>query len=484
MCRCSIVACRPFARACATRFYGSHYAVAPVVVQAVVGVRHIVFYPYGAVATLRGFHATDWSRIGRGMGGTVCNMRVVLFTNNFFPRVSGVSVAVQFQHDALVARGHKLMVVAPDYARDAQTPEVDLFRVTSLALPHKFVSLPLAGVGSRALREAIEEFSPDLIHSHHPFVLGITAMEMANTQAVPLCYTFHTLYDYFTHYVGLDLESVNAAVRDYVIEYASRCDAVVAPTDPVGEYLVASGCSTPVTTIPTGIDATRFDETNAATIERLRTRFGTRRFDHLLLSAGRITKEKRVERVIEALGELVRRGRNCGLLLLGRGPDVEQMRRYAASLGVARHLVLGGFLDQEELAAAYALGDVFLFPSPSDTQGIVLYEALVAGVPIVATRTMASRAVLKDQVNGLFTNDTGAGFADKIEVILDKPWRFEANLDTSAYSHAAVGQQYHRLYAQCLAGGRRQDADRLDVLNHILGTLSHRIPSAASTAAG
>ena len=249
-------------------------------------------------------------------------MRVVLFTNNFFPRVSGVSVAVQFQHDALVARGHKLMVVAPDYARDSHTPEMNLFRVTSLALPHKFVSLPLPGAGSHALREAVEEFSPDLVHSHHPFVLGIAAMEMANVMAVPICYTFHTLYDYFTHYVGLDLQSVNAAVRDYVMEYASRCDAVVAPTDPVGEYLVTNGCRTPITTIPTGIDAARFEGTEAATIERLRTRFGTRRFDHLLLSAGRITKEKHVDRAIEAFTKIGRKYE-----ILGKSRD-EIVSRY------------------------------------------------------------------------------------------------------------------------------------------------------------
>ncbi len=401
-------------------------------------------------------------------------MRVVLFTNNFFPRVSGVSVAVQFQHDALVRRGHKLMVVAPDYARDSHTAGVHLFRVTSLALPHKCVSLPLAGAGSRALREAVTEFEPDLIHSHHPFVLGIAAMEMANTLAVPLCYTFHTLYDYFTHYVGLDLKSVNTAVRDYVIEYASRCDAVVSPTEPIGEYLVSSGCRTPVTTIPTGIDMARFESTSVETVERLRTRYGMRRFDRILLSVGRIAKEKHVDRCIDALGELVRRGHNYGLLLLGRGPDVELMRRYAVKLGVDQHLVIGGFLDQEELAAAYALGDVFLFPSPSDTQGIVLYEALIAGLPIVATRTMASRAVIKDGVNGLFAADAGRDFADKIEQVFAAPWRFDASLDTTAYSHAAVGQRYHQLYARRVAAGRRSDTDRLDVLNHILGTLSNR----------
>jgi 1,2-diacylglycerol 3-alpha-glucosyltransferase len=401
-------------------------------------------------------------------------MRIALFTNNYFPRISGVSVAVQFQHDALLRHGHKLMVVSPDYARDPETPGVNLFRVTSLALPHKFVSVPLATAGSRALREAVDDFEPDLIHSHHPFVLGIAAMELANVMGVPLCYTFHTLYDYFTHYIGLDLKSVNDAVRDYVIEYASRCDAVVAPTAPVGEYLVASGCRTPVTTIPTGIDLRRFDATSAATVERLRTSFGTRRFDHVLLSVGRITKEKNVGRCIDALAELVGRGHNCGLLLLGNGPDVDLMQAYASRLGVGRHLIMGGFLDQDDLAAAYALGDVFLFPSPSDTQGIVLYEALVSGLPIVATRTMASRAAVQDQVNGLFAADSGPDFADKIESILTKPWRFDASLDTEAYSYESVGHRYHQLYAKRLAAGRRHDADRLDVLNHILSTLSPR----------
>ncbi len=214
-------------------------------------------------------------------------MKVAIFTNNYLPRVSGVSVAVRFLEEALRDQGHETMVVAPDYAVTDDEPCVDhadgrVFRVTSFAMPTKHVSVPLKTLGAPGVKRAVESFGPDVIHSHHPFSLGKAAQECAWAQRVPLCYTFHTLYEFFTHYVGLDIDPVRKFVRDMVVEYAGGCDRVVAPTDPIRAHLHEQGCRTPVVTIPTGLDMERFETVTCKQVAALRRRFGLESFESVI----------------------------------------------------------------------------------------------------------------------------------------------------------------------------------------------------------
>ncbi len=392
-------------------------------------------------------------------------MKVAIFTNNYLPRISGVSVAVTFLEEALQHHGHETMVVAPDYAvpgegiGDAdESPLHPVVRVPSLAFPNKHVSVPFEAIGRPAVMRAVDAFVPDIIHSHHPFSLGKTAQECSAALDVPLCYTFHTLYEFFAHYVGLDLDPVRKFVRDLVVGYAQGCDRVVAPTDPIRAHLHEQGCQTPVVTIPTGLDMARFDDVSCGDVARLRQRFGLDSFDDVLLSVGRITKEKNVMLCVDTLAEVVARGRNAALLMLGRGPDVEAVRRRARKQGVAQRLVFGGFLSQRELAAVYRLGKVFLFPSVSDTQGIVLYEALACGVPIVATDSMASRAAVDHGSNGLFAAELPVAFADAVCRILDNSSFTEFNFDTTPFSREDIGVRYTALYSDMVTEGRRQRA--------------------------
>jgi len=229
---------------------------------------------------------------------------------------------------------------------------------------------------------------------------------------------------------------------------------VIAPTEPIREYLVDIGVSTRTETVPTGIDFSRFNNVTDEQVDELRTCYGLERFDKILLSVGRISKEKNLRVCLLALGELVERGGNYALLMLGDGPDVGDLEGEAEKLGIGERLIMGGFLDQDKLAAAYFLGDVFLFPSKADTQGIVLYEAQAAGLPVVATDTMASRAAVRDGENGLFAEDNPKGFADKIDEIMSGADRFREPFDTNAFSHDALGGKYDRLYNETLAKGR------------------------------
>jgi 1,2-diacylglycerol 3-alpha-glucosyltransferase len=385
-------------------------------------------------------------------------MRVAIFTNNFYPRLSGVSVAVNFLNSSLNEMGHETLVIAPDYGYGKMVKGVEVFRVESLYLMPLHVSVPLRNIDQKKVRKVIKNWKPDIIHSHHPFMLGNSAMSMADEFGLPLVYTFHTLYDHFAHYVKMDMEPVKENIRDFVARYANRCQLVIAPTPPIKEYLETSvGVKTKVEAVSTGIDFSRFKNVNSEQINTLKAKYGLDKFDKVLMNVGRMSKEKNVFLCFNALKELTERGKNCGLLLIGDGPEVGNLQEEAEKAGLKDRLIMGGFLDQETLAAAYFLGDVFLFPSLSDTQGIVLYEAMAGGMPVVATETMASQAAVKPNLNGLFAEDNPKDFADKISNILDNPQQFAEPFDTNAFSHKSIGQTYDRLYKEALEKGREID---------------------------
>lgn len=384
-------------------------------------------------------------------------MKIEIFTNNFLPRLSGVSVAVRFLDEALTRLGHRTLIIAPDYGFGHQVKGMEVFRVKSLYLKLKQVAMPLANIDEPAIREVTEKWKPELIHSHHPFGLGNAALSLADRLQVPLVYTFHTLYDFFTHYFLLDNEAVRKAVREYVTRYANRCDLVITPTDPIREYLQSLGVTTRIETVPTGVDLSRFKTASQDEVDRLRRKYGLDRFERTLLYVGRISREKNVGLNLDALKKLTDRGHDFALLFIGDGTEIKNLQSQALEWGLEDRVIWGGFLDQDTLALAYFLGDVFLFPSLSDTQGIVLYEARAAGLPIVATESMASRAVVKSGLNGRFAADDPEDFADKIEEVVSRRDQFSEPFDSFSFSHEALGRTYDRLYRETVNQGRSVD---------------------------
>ncbi len=395
-------------------------------------------------------------------------MKVQIFTNNFLPRISGVAVAVNFLNTALNTAGHQTMIVAPDYGYGRKIRGIEVFRVRSLYLKPKRVAMPFANIDEPAIREVTDNWEPDIIHSHHPFGLGKAALDMADSRQVPLVYTFHTLYDFFAHYLLVDTEKVRKAVRDYVVRYANLCDLVITPTEPIKEYLRSEGVTAPMEAVPTGIDFSRFEKVKAEQVEELREKYGLDRFDKVLLYVGRISREKNVYLALSALQKLTERGRNYCLLFVGDGPEISGLSRQAEEWGISDRVIWGGFLDQDSLAGAYFAGDVFLFPSLSDTQGIVLYEAEAAGLPIIATDSMASRAELRQGKNGLFSQNDPADFADKIEEVLRSPENYTGDFDTGAFSAEGLGKTYDRLYRDVHARGRRPEPEDDTIFSRLL----------------
>lgn len=379
--------------------------------------------------------------------------------------MSGVAIAVHFLESALRELGNKTLVIAPDYSLDEEeVKDTEVMRITSFSFPNLRFAIPLEFIDRGLIEDKLTEFNPDLIHTHHPFLLGKAALDMADQLDVPLVYTFHTLYEFFTHYFLMDTEQVRKQVREYLVNFSNCCDLVVTPTEPIRQYLLELGVNTKTVSIPTGIDFSRFEKVHEQSLARRRKKLKLDRFDRVMFYAGRISREKNLSLAFQALKILTDEGFNLCLMLAGEGPAKRAYQKEIAKLGIEDRVIWLGFIPQQELPEFYLLSDLFLFPSASDTQGIVLYEARAAEIPIVAVESMASKAIVQDGKSGMFAKADPVDFARKIKEVLTHPSRFKVPFEREMYSKTSIGKKYQQLYQELVKQGRSRKRKQLGTI--------------------
>lgn len=346
-----------------------------------------------------------------------------MLTNTYLPHVGGVANSVHSFTEALRGRGHHVMVVAPTYegtpiGRDEggviRVPAIQKFNGSdfSYRLPAPIL-----------LSQAIDKFGPDLVHAHHPFLLGDTAMRIAASRGLPLVFTHHTMYEQYTHYVPGDSSPMQQFVIRMATDFANLCDHIIAPSQSIAEILRERGVVTPITPIPTGIDVERFARGSR---EAARTRWGVPRDAFVVGHVGRLAPEKNLACLSRAVARFVRGHGAARFLVIGGGPSEGDIRQAFEEAGVGDRLHMTGPLRGQELIDAYHAMDVFAFASQSETQGMVLAEAMAAGLPVVAVDACGVREVVRDGVNGrLLMREDEAHFADALaEVASLPPHRF------------------------------------------------------------
>jgi 1,2-diacylglycerol 3-alpha-glucosyltransferase len=322
-------------------------------------------------------------------------MNIIMFTNTFAPHVGGVAHSVEWLAQSLTNSGNKVLVVAPDYP-DAPQIERGVIRIPSI---QKFngseFSVPLPF--SKPLERVLEEFEPDLVHSHHPFLLGHSALRVAATRSLPVVFTYHTRYEMYGHYVARDSAALKRLVRSLALGYCDLCDHVVAPSESIADFLVHHEVEAPVTVIPTGIDVDRFAGGHG---KGVRDAFGIGGDAFVIGHVGRLAPEKNLNFLARSVADFLLGNERAHFIVAGQGPTHEEMARIFAASGVSGRVHMPGTVAQAELPDFYAAMDVFAFSSLSETQGLVLVEAMAAGVPVIALDAPGVREVVSDMQNG------------------------------------------------------------------------------------
>lgn len=338
-------------------------------------------------------------------------MKIAMFTNTYLPHMGGVAQSVSRFTEGLRALGHHVLVVAPEYANQP-VGEYDVYRLPAIQNFNGSdfsLVLPIAP----GLRERLDTFKPDLLHAHHPFLLGDMALRIAANRDLPLVFTHHTMYEHYTHYVPVDLPMMRTFVLRLSTGYANLCDRVVAPSASVADILKKRGVKTPIRIIPTGIDSKAFQGGDGVALRR---ETGIPEDAYVIGHAGRLAPEKNLRFLARAVAEAMERDSRAWFVVVGGGPSMARIRRTFKRKQLARRLLFLGNRSGRELVDAYHAMEVFAFSSKSETQGMVLAEAMASGLPVVALDAPGAREVVKDRENGrLLAEDASSGeFAEAL----------------------------------------------------------------------
>ncbi len=322
-------------------------------------------------------------------------MHILILTNTFTPHVGGVARSVTAFSEEYRKRGHRVLVVAPEYPG---TPphEHDVVRIPAI---QKFnasdfsVVLPI----HPSLSETINTFRPDIVHSQHPYLLGMTAVRIASRRKLPLVFTHHTLYEQYTHYVPGDSPALKRFVIELATRYANLADQVFAPSESIRDLLRQRGVITPITVVPTGVHLEHFAQGDGSAFRR---EMGIPAEAFVVGHLGRLAPEKNLAFLAEAVAGLLRQHPTAHFLVIGTGPSEATIRDIFARAGLDSRLHIAGILQQQTLSDALHAMDLFAFASTSETQGMVLTEAMAAGLPVVALDAPGAREVVRDRQNG------------------------------------------------------------------------------------
>lgn len=382
-------------------------------------------------------------------------MKICMFTNTYLPHVGGVANSVARFTEDLRRRGHRVMIIAPSFpdVDEAKDRAEDVFRVPavqnfngsdfSLRIPVPFV-----------IDDALNEFDPDIIHSHHPYLLGDAAMRAAGQRCLPLVFTHHTRYEEYTHYVT----SASSIMKQFAIhlstEYANRCTRIVAPSRSIAKMIHERGVFRKVAVIPTGVDLNFFQSGNGAVF---RKEAGISPNARVIGHVGRLAPEKNLEYLSRAVVRYLQRDPRSYFIVAGEGPSHATMQTLFDQNDLGKQVVMAGKRTGRQLADFYDALDIFIFASQSETQGMVLAEAMAAGKPVVGLNAPGVREIIRDGENGcmLAADSSPDLFAEAIHSIdrnpeVNRKMRIAAGRTARRFSRTVSAQQLEALYASIL----------------------------------
>ncbi|MCW8892705.1 MAG: glycosyltransferase, partial [Deltaproteobacteria bacterium] len=273
---------------------------------------------------------------------------------------------------------------------------------------------------SGLLTRKMKTFHPDIVHTHHPYLLGVTALRIARYRRLPLVFTHHTRYEEYSHYVPGDSILLRRFVTEIATQYANLADQVIAPSESIRDLLRQRAVTTAIEVIPTGVVVENFSDGSGGKVRR---KLNLPPHSYVVGHLGRLAPEKNIEFLARSVAKFIKNTartpafKDCYFLVIGAGPCEQNIRDIFWSAGIASKLHILGVLQQRDLADALAAMDIFTFSSKSETQGMVLTEAMAAGVPVVALDAPGAREIVRNRANGLLLQQEESieGFARAID---------------------------------------------------------------------
>ena len=345
-------------------------------------------------------------------------MRLLFVSDVYFPRVNGVSTSIQTFRAALDRAGHQVRLIAPAYGR-GEAEEGWILRMPSRRVPFDPEDRLMSRSAVARLRWDGER--PELVHIQTPFAAHSAGLRLARRLRAPVVETYHTYFEeYLGHYIPFVPDAwLRRLARRLVRAQCRQLDALVVPSHAMASHLRACGVGGRVEVIPTGLALAEFQGGDGA---RFRARHGIPPGRPVLVHVGRVAFEKNLEFVLRAVARVREEVPDVLLVVAGEGPALPRLRRLAEELGLGESVLFVSYLDRRtELLDCYRSGDAFVFASRTETQGLVLLEAMALGVPVVSTAVLGTKDLLAAGRGALVPPEDEAAFAAAIVRLLRDP---------------------------------------------------------------
>lgn len=386
-------------------------------------------------------------------------MRVLYVSDVYYPRVNGVSTSIATFRASLTDLGVTTLLVAPEYFAD-DVKDANLVRVPARQIPYdpedrvmryRLLNRQLAELGKTGF---------DLIHIHTPFAAHYAGIKLAKQIKIPVVETYHTFFEeYLHHYVPVLPRALTAPLaRRLSRSQCHEVDALVIPSPQMQQALTNYGITTPSIVLPTGIDMDRF---NGGDGQRFRAKHGIDPNRPVIVHISRVAHEKNIDFIVKMLVHVKRTIPQVLLIIAGEGPAVSHLQQLALSLGLSDNVMFVGYLDRSsELLDCYKAGDLFVFASRTETQGLVLLEALALSVPVVSTAVMGTADVLKGTQGAWVVNEEETEFANACISLLNDPIKRQTLAshgprDAGQFSARAMAERLVGFYRECIQKGSR-----------------------------
>lgn len=398
-------------------------------------------------------------------------MRVAIFTETYFPFISGVVTHIETLKNCLEREGHEVMIVTTNpkavchYVKDGvlYCPAIPLKRIYGYGF-----SNPLNIQRLRILRE----FDPDIIHIHTEFSMGIFALFAARKLKKPIVYTLHTMYDDYMFYVAPERfqNMVKPAAHVYFRRVANRATEIIGPSPKVVEFLRRCGVERHINIIPNIVDLSDFREENvsAAAVADVRGRLGIREGDVAVCFVGRLGKEKSIDVLIDAFSAHFRGEDRFRLFIIGDGPERENLERQIERLGVEEQVRLLGRIEHTELPPYYHACDLFATASLSEMNSISMLEAMASGLYVIQRLDVYNREQISPGENGdLFTTADEMASLLREQAMLPQEQRLARRRAVSAYTQRYGEKDFIRSVLGVYERARAKHALKMKVRENV-----------------
>jgi len=380
-------------------------------------------------------------------------LRIGIFSQCYLPTLNGVVVSIETFRKELEKRGHEFFIFTTGNRNSEDKNPTRVFRYPSIPSTQK--DYPIALPYLAPLQTArIRTLGLEIIHSQHIFAMGKLGLKVGRSLNIPVIHTYHTLITEYTHYIPLPSRLVEKVLISLSRNYCNLCDQVVTPSSSMKKILLSYGVKTPIEVIPTGVDPNDFTKPYHSTV--LRAKWHIPEGKKILLYVSRIAREKNLDFLFEAVRELRRKRNDFHLLMVGGGPEVAYYQKQVKRWGLENLVTFAGRQPKEDTNRFYGAADIFVFPSITETQGIVLTEAQAAGLPVVAVGLMGPKDFIRDDKDGFLTPLQVGEFSGKIEKLLDNEYlrkRFgrQAQKNAVQFSAENTARKMEKLYERTLS---------------------------------